>query len=55
MIVAIEGLIPDRRVSPLQTQPAAPPVKAQIYSAEWRRRQLRVTRGSRSTEARNNV
>ena len=54
MIVAIEGLIPDRRVSPLQTQPA-PPVKAQIYSAEWRRRQLRVTRGSRSTEARNNV
>ncbi len=32
MIVAIEGLIPaDRRLSPSATQPAAPPVKAQIY------------------------
>ena len=41
MIVAIEGLIPsgimnDRRLSPSGTQPAAPPVKAQIYSAQWR-------------------
>jgi hypothetical protein len=36
MIVAIEGLIPDRRVSPPETQPAAPPIKAQIYSSEWR-------------------
>jgi hypothetical protein len=39
MIVAIEGLIPDRRFSPPATQPAAPPVKAQIYSAEWLREQ----------------
>ncbi len=44
MIVAIEGLIPsgtmnDRRVSPSQTQPAAPPVKPQIYCAQWRRQQ----------------
>ncbi len=44
MIVAIEGLIPsgtmnDRRLSPSVTQPAAPPVKAQIYSAQWRRQQ----------------
>ena len=44
MIVAIEGLIPsgtmnDRRLSPSGTQPAAPPVKAQIYSAQWRRQQ----------------
>jgi hypothetical protein len=44
MIVAIEGLIPsgtmnDRRLSPSGTQPAAPPVKAQIYESEWRRRQ----------------
>ena len=31
MIVAIEGLIPDRRLSPSGTQPAAPPVKPQIY------------------------
>jgi hypothetical protein len=39
MIVAIEGLIPDRRFSPSGTQPAAPPVKAQIYCSEWRRQQ----------------
>jgi hypothetical protein len=39
MIVAIEGLIPDRRFSPLATQPAAPPVKADIYTAEWLRKQ----------------
>jgi hypothetical protein len=43
MIVAIEGLIPsgtmnDRRLSPA-TQPAAPPVKADIYLAEWLREQ----------------
>jgi hypothetical protein len=35
MIVAIEGLIPDRRLTPSATQPAAPPVKADIYEAEW--------------------
>jgi hypothetical protein len=40
MIVAIEGLIPDRRSSPSAgTQPAAPPVKAQIYESEWLRKQ----------------
>ena len=39
MIVAIEGLIPDRRLSPSGTQPAAPPVKADIYAAEWLRKQ----------------
>jgi hypothetical protein len=43
MIVAIEGLIPsgtnDRRLSPSGTQPAAPPVNAQIYSSEWLRKQ----------------
>ena len=44
MIVAIEGLIPsgtmnDRRLSPSETQPAAPPVKAQIYASEWLRQQ----------------
>src|SRR5271165_4223423 len=38
MIEAIEGLIPsrtmnDRRFSPSGTQPAAPPVKADIYTA----------------------
>ena len=44
MIVAIEGLIPsrtmnDRRISPSETQPAVPPVKAQIYNSEWLRKQ----------------
>jgi hypothetical protein len=39
MIVAIEGLIPDRRSSPSGTQPAAPPVEPQIYTPEWRREQ----------------
>jgi hypothetical protein len=39
MIVAIEGLIPDRRVAPSQAKPAAPPVQPHIYVSEWRRRQ----------------
>ena len=43
MIVAIEGLVPsgkmnDRRLSSA-TQPAAPPVKADIYPAAWFREQ----------------
>ncbi len=48
MIVAIEGLIPsatmnDRRLSSSATQPAAPPIKAQIYSSAWRRKQQHQT------------
>jgi hypothetical protein len=39
MIVAIEGLIPDRRLSPSGKQPAAPPIEAQIYTSEWLRKQ----------------
>jgi hypothetical protein len=39
MIVAIEGLIPDRRHSPSVTQPAAPPVEPDIYASKWRREQ----------------
>jgi hypothetical protein len=39
MILAIEGLIPDRRLSPSGTQPAAPPVEPQIYGSEWPRKQ----------------
>ncbi|MGA3227894.1 MAG: hypothetical protein ABSC65_29285 [Acidobacteriaceae bacterium] len=38
MIVAIEGLIPDRRSSPPETQPKAPPVQAEIYTSEWLRK-----------------
>ena len=49
MIVAIEGLIPsgkmnDRRLSPA-TQPAAPPVKADIYPAELLREQQHQAAG----------
>ncbi len=55
MIVAIEGLIPsrtmnDRRFSPTGTQPTAPPVKAQIYSAEWRRRQHHQAQGTEPSD-----
>jgi hypothetical protein len=39
MIVAIEGLIPDRRSSPSGTQPAAPPLTADIYPSAWLRKQ----------------
>ncbi len=39
MIVAIEGLVPDRRLSPPATQPAAPPVDPDIYTPEWLRKQ----------------
>jgi hypothetical protein len=35
MIIAIEGLIPDRRLSPSKAQPAAPPVEPDIYPAAW--------------------
>jgi hypothetical protein len=43
MIVAIEGLIPDRRSSPSGTQPPAPPIQADIYTAEWLRKQRQQT------------
>jgi hypothetical protein len=39
MIVAIEGLIPDRRHSQTPTQPAAPPPKPDIYVSKWLRKQ----------------
>ena len=39
MIVAIEGLIPDRRLSPPETQPTAPPVRGEIYRSQWLREQ----------------
>ena len=43
MIIAIEGLIPSgmnaRRLPPSAAQPAAPPVKADFYTSEWRRKQ----------------
>lgn len=55
MIVAIEGLIPDRRSSPAGTQPAAPPVQPQTYVSEWRRRQQHQAEGTESGDAVNAV
>ncbi len=56
MIVAIEGLIPsgtmnDRRLSPSQTQPAAPPVQPQSYISDWRRQQQHQAEGSEEGDA----
>ena len=55
MIVAIEGLIPSgmnaRRLSPSAAQPAAPPVEADIYSSEWRRKQEHPPAGEEPTDA----
>jgi hypothetical protein len=39
MIIAIEGLIPDRRSASARNKPADPPVKAEIYQAAWLRKQ----------------
>jgi hypothetical protein len=39
MIVAIEGLIPDRRYSQPQNQPTPSSPKPQIYASEWLRKQ----------------
>ncbi len=39
MIVAIEGLIPDRRAGSAEKNPAPPPTKPQIYESEWLREQ----------------
>ena len=51
LIVAIEGLIPDRRLSPSGTQPAAPPINAQIYESEWLRKQRRQAAGEEPGDA----
>ncbi|MEA2260256.1 MAG: hypothetical protein QOJ51_3081 [Acidobacteriaceae bacterium] len=45
MIVAIEGLIPDRRSSPSGTQPAAQPIQADIYPSAWRHEQQHQPEG----------
>ena len=50
MIVAIEGLIPDRRFSPSETQPTAAPVKAQMYSSQWRRKQQHQAAGEEPSD-----
>jgi hypothetical protein len=54
MIVAIEGLIPSgmnaRRLSPSAAQPAAPPIKADFYTSEWRRKQQHQAAGEEPTD-----
>jgi hypothetical protein len=35
LIVAIEGLIPDRRAASAQNKPTPPPITANIYESEW--------------------
>jgi hypothetical protein len=50
MIVAIEGLIPDRRVSPSVTQPAAPPAEPDIYPAKWLHKQQHQPVGEEPTD-----
>jgi hypothetical protein len=50
MIVAIEGLIPDRRLSS-GTQPAAPPINAEMYEAEWLREQQHQPAGEEPGDA----
>ena len=39
MIVAIEGLIPDRRAGSTQQNPAPPPTKPNMYKSAWLRKQ----------------
>jgi hypothetical protein len=45
MIVAIEGLIPDRRAAAAEKNPAPPPTKPQFYQSAWRRKQQEKTNG----------
>jgi hypothetical protein len=51
MIVAIEGLIPDRRLAPPGTQPAAAPVEPQIYASQWLRKQQQQAAGEEPGDA----
>jgi hypothetical protein len=45
MIVAIEGLIPDRRAGSSEKKPAPPPTGPQIYASPWLREQQEKTTG----------
>ena len=46
MIIAIEGLIPDRRVAPSKPQPAVPAAPVGMWAPEWRREQQQQGTGS---------
>ena len=49
IIVAVEGLIPDRRAGSAEKNPAAPPIKASIYESAWLREQKRKPPASHPT------
>jgi hypothetical protein len=51
MIVAIEGLIPDRRVGSAEKNPAPPSAKPQIYESEWLREQREKAAGLQNNPA----
>ncbi len=51
MIIAIEGLIPDRRRSLSGKQPTAPPIEPDIYSPPWLRERQRQAAGEEPGDA----
>ena len=51
MIVAIEGLIPDRRVAPSKPQPAVTAAPPGMWVPEWRRQQQKEAEAAQSCEA----
>jgi len=51
MIVAIEGLIPDRRAGSAAMKPAPPPSQPQSYPDAWRREQQAETAGPQPNPA----
>ena len=53
MIVAIEGLIPDRRAGSAEKSPAPAPTKANIYQSEWLREQRAKDAGLQPNPAHN--
>jgi hypothetical protein len=50
MIVAIEGMIPDRRAGSAEKSPAPPPGKFSFYESEWRRQQKAEAAGQQDHE-----
>jgi hypothetical protein len=49
LIVAIEGLIPDRRLAASQNQPATPAIRP-FYASEWLRKQQQPAEGAEPAE-----
>ena len=51
MIVAIQGLIPDRRAGSAEKNPAPPPTEPEIYASAWRGTQQGKTTGPQPNPA----